>query len=76
VKLFLWYSRRRHVTTGAEALAGLTGTVVETCRPLGQIRVSGELWRARCEGGADVGDRVVVERLEPELTLLVRRNTT
>jgi membrane protein implicated in regulation of membrane protease activity len=76
IKLFLWYSRRRHVTTGAEALAGLTGTVVEACRPLGQIRVAGELWRARCEDGADVGDSVVVEKLEPGLTLLVHRTST
>jgi membrane protein implicated in regulation of membrane protease activity len=75
IKLFLWYSRRRHVTTGAEALSGLTGTVVEACRPLGQIRVAGELWRARCEDGADVGDSVVVEKLEPGLTLLVHRSS-
>jgi membrane protein implicated in regulation of membrane protease activity len=76
IKLFLWYSRRRGATTGVEALAGLKGTVVEPCRPVGQIRVAGELWRARCEEGADVGDAVVVENLEPELTLLVRRSST
>jgi membrane protein implicated in regulation of membrane protease activity len=76
VKLFLWYSRRRRATTGAEALAGMVGTVVEACRPIGQIRVDGELWRARCEGGADPGDTVVVEKLEPGLTLLVRRSST
>jgi membrane-bound serine protease (ClpP class) len=76
VKLFLWYSRRRHATTGAEALAGMVGTVVEACRPIGQIRVDGELWRARCEDGADPGDTVVVEKLEPGLTLLVRRSST
>jgi membrane protein implicated in regulation of membrane protease activity len=33
--------------------------------------VLGELWRARCEEGADPGDEVVVERLEPELLLVV-----
>jgi membrane protein implicated in regulation of membrane protease activity len=73
VWLFVWYSRRRRVTTGAEGLPGSTGVVVETCRPIGQIRVQGELWRARCDEGADPGEPVVVESLGPDLTLLVRR---
>jgi membrane protein implicated in regulation of membrane protease activity len=73
VKIFLWYSRRRAATTGSEALVGQQGTVVEACRPLGQIRIVGELWRARCEGGADPGDRVVVDELGPELTLFVHK---
>jgi membrane protein implicated in regulation of membrane protease activity len=76
VKLFLWYSRRRGATTGAEALVGQQGTVVVRCRPVGQIRVVGELWRARCEDGADPGDRVVVDELGEDLTLLVHRVST
>jgi membrane protein implicated in regulation of membrane protease activity len=71
--VLVWYSRRRRATTGAEALPGSVGIVVAPCRPLGQIRVAGELWRARCEEGADPGDKVVVEALGPDLTLLVRR---
>jgi membrane protein implicated in regulation of membrane protease activity len=70
---FVWYSRRRRATTGAEALPGTVGTVVEACRPLGQIRVMGELWRARCEEGADSGETVVVDSLGPDLTLIVHR---
>jgi membrane protein implicated in regulation of membrane protease activity len=73
VGVFIWYSRRRRVTTGPEALPGSTGTVVETCRPLGLVRVDGELWRARCDEGADSGERIVVESLGPDLTLIVRR---
>jgi membrane protein implicated in regulation of membrane protease activity len=49
------------------------GVVVVACRPEGQVRVLGELWRARCEEGADPGDEVVVERLEPELLLVVSK---
>jgi membrane protein implicated in regulation of membrane protease activity len=67
------YSKRRRATTGAEALPGAVGTVVEACRPLGQVRVEGELWRARCDEGADPGETVVVESLGPNLTLNVRR---
>ena len=73
VKVFLWYSRRRGATTGAEALVGEEGRVVAACRPVGQIRVVGELWRARCEDCAGPGDRVVVDELGPDLTLLVHR---
>jgi membrane protein implicated in regulation of membrane protease activity len=75
VGLFLWYSKRRRVTTGAEALPGSRGTVVEACRPVGQIRLDGELWRARCDDGADPGDTVIVESLGPDLTLIVKRES-
>jgi membrane protein implicated in regulation of membrane protease activity len=73
VTVFIRYSRRRRATTGAEALPGAIGAVVEPCRPLGQVRVLGELWQARCEEGADPGETVVVESLGPDLTLIVRR---
>jgi membrane protein implicated in regulation of membrane protease activity len=75
VGVFIWYSKRRRATTGAEALPGQRGTVVETCRPIGQIRVDGELWRARCDEGADPGDPVIVESLGPGLTLIVKRES-
>ena len=71
--VFVWYSKRRRAAIGAEALPGMTGTVVEPCRPVGQVRLAGELWRARCPEGADRGETVVVEALGPDLTLLVRR---
>jgi membrane protein implicated in regulation of membrane protease activity len=73
VALFVAYSKRRRATTGAEALPGATGVVAEACRPLGQIRVDGELWRARCDEGADPGETVVVDTLGPNLTLTVHR---
>jgi membrane protein implicated in regulation of membrane protease activity len=72
--VFVWYSRRRRATTGAEALPGTVGIVVQPCRPIGQIRVAGELWRAHCDEGADRGEVVVVESLGPELTLIVKRS--
>jgi membrane protein implicated in regulation of membrane protease activity len=72
---WFWLSRRRKAVSGAEALPGARGVVVSPCRPEGQVRVDGELWRARCEEGADAGDPVVVVRLDPELTLVVERET-
>ena len=67
---WVWLSKRGKPQVGAEALIGARGEVVEPCRPLGSVRVAGELWRARCEAGAGRGDVVRVQALEG-LTLLV-----
>jgi membrane-bound serine protease (ClpP class) len=69
---WIWLSQRHRVKMGAETMLGARAEVVAPCRPDGQVRIQGELWRARCKGGADPGDRVrVVER--DGLTLLVER---
>ena len=58
------------VRSGPEALIGRSARVVRACRPVGEVRVQGEVWRARCEVGADEGDRVLV-RSRDGLTLVV-----
>lgn len=45
---------------GPERLIGATGRVVEDCRPLGRVRVHGEIWQARCLAGAGVHEVVRV----------------
>ena len=65
-------ARRWEPGTGAEAMIGKEARVVARCRPLGQVKVHGELWQARCEEGADVGEKVRIEAIEG-LTLVVRR---
>jgi membrane-bound serine protease (ClpP class) len=70
IGLYVWYSKRRRATTGAEGLVGAVGVAVTACDPEGQIRIEGELWNASCAEGARPGDRVVVQRLEG-LTLIV-----
>jgi membrane-bound serine protease (ClpP class) len=69
---FFWLhlSRRRRIQMGAETLIGATARVVSDCRPLGQVRLRGELWRARCEAGASAGDTVRIVHRDG-LTLLV-----
>src|SRR5215510_804798 len=64
--------RRLRPVTGAEGMVGRTAEVVEQCRPVGQVRVQGELWQARCEAGADTGELVRVEALDG-LSLVVSR---
>ena len=69
---FFWIhlSRRWRVRAGAETLIGARAEVVSPCRPLGQVRVEGELWRARCRAGAEAGETVRVLGRDG-LTLLV-----
>ena len=38
--------------------------------PDGQVKVDGEIWRARCAGGCDAGTTVVVRSVDG-LTLVV-----
>jgi membrane protein implicated in regulation of membrane protease activity len=71
IVFWFWYSRRRNVQVGAETLIGLPGVVITQCRPLGQVRVGGEIWAARCESGAEIGTEVRVEG-RADLTLVVR----
>jgi membrane-bound serine protease (ClpP class) len=66
---------RRRPSVGVETLVGAEARVVGACRPLGEVRVRGETWRARCDAGAAVGDRVrvvgrdgLVLRVEPSST--------
>ena len=66
-------SRRRRVRVGVETMVGLTGEVVTACRPEGQVRVGGELWRARCADGAQPGETVRIRAVDG-LTLVVDAN--
>lgn len=66
----LWWSQRRDAKVGMEALMGREVEVRRACRPVGEIRVRGEIWKARCEAGADAGDMVRIVGLDG-LTLLV-----
>ena len=69
---YFWirFSRRRRIQAGAETLIGARAVVASSCRPAGQVRVQGELWRARCEVGAEPGETVRIVGREG-LTLLV-----
>lgn len=70
--LLVRWSQKRRAAVGAEALVGRSAVVTSDCRPEGQVRVAGELWRARSDSGADAGDEVVVRAVRG-LTLEVER---
>lgn len=65
-----WWSKRRRATVGVESLVGKVGVAISDLWPEGQAKVNGEIWRARCAGGCDVGTRIVVRSVEG-LTLVV-----
>jgi membrane protein implicated in regulation of membrane protease activity len=62
--------KRRRRVVGAQTLIGKEATVSTTLRPLGQVRLDGETWQARCEAGAAPGDTVRVVGRDG-LTLIV-----
>jgi membrane protein implicated in regulation of membrane protease activity len=49
---------------------GRTGIAVGELGPEGQVKVDGEIWRARCETGCEAGSAIVVRSVDG-LTLLV-----
>jgi membrane protein implicated in regulation of membrane protease activity len=62
--LLIHWSRRRRAQVGAEALVGKRGIAVGPLSPEGQVRVDGELWKARCSGYAAPETPVVVTGLD------------
>jgi len=67
---FLRWSKRRRAAVGVEALVGKVGVAVSDLWPEGQVKLDGEIWRARCAGGCDSGTKVVVRAVDG-LTLVV-----
>jgi membrane-bound serine protease (ClpP class) len=62
LELFGWNQtvKHRRKAVGAETLIGREAVVSTDCRPSGQVRLDGEIWEARCDSGASVGDKVRV----------------
>ena len=60
----IWYSKRRKAKVGPSALVGLGGVALDELRPEGQVRVNGEIWRARCDNGCEAGASVVVRAVD------------
>jgi membrane protein implicated in regulation of membrane protease activity len=67
---YIHWSQKRRPDVGVEALVGRRAIVSADCRPVGQVRIAGELWQAHCDAGASTGEEVVVRQVEG-LTLVV-----
>ena len=58
------YSKRRKAKVGASALVGVTGVAMDPLGPDGQVRINGEIWRARCDVGCEAGAPIVVRAVD------------
>lgn len=62
----VWFalrSRRRHIVSGAEELAGMQGEVLEDFSGIGAVWVHGERWRARSSVPLKKGQAIRVRKL-------------
>jgi len=71
-ELLAWNTtvKNRRRVVGAQTLIGEEAIVVRACLPVGQVRLNGEIWKARCDEGAGVGATVRVAGRK-KLTLIV-----
>jgi membrane-bound serine protease (ClpP class) len=60
---FIWYSKRRQAAVGVDSLIGKQGVAIDALWPEGQVRIKGEIWKARCRGGCDPGATVIVREI-------------
>ncbi|HET9938403.1 MAG TPA: NfeD family protein [Gaiella sp.] len=62
--VFVWWSKRRRTSVGAETLVGRRVVVVRALAPRGQVKLDGEVWEARSETVLVPGDDAVVTGLD------------
>lgn len=67
---FMWWSKRRRASVGVQMLVGKVAVATSDLWPEGQVKVDGEIWRARANGRCDAGTKVIVRSVDG-LTLIV-----
>lgn len=59
---FLFFKLRKvRSISGAESMIGQRGVALTHCRPAGQVKVKGQIWKGRCPEGVAAGTEVVVQ---------------
>src|SRR5687768_6976361 len=60
-EIAIWLRWRKAAsTTGVESMVGMTGVAISDCRPDGQVKVKGQIWKAHCGDGVGAGEAVSV----------------
>ncbi len=49
---------------GIDTMIGMSGVAVSDCKPDGQVKVKGEIWKAHCRAGVEEGDGVRVTAVD------------
>jgi membrane-bound serine protease (ClpP class) len=61
LEIVIWLRQRsKRSITGAESMIGTIGNALTDCRPEGQVKVKGQIWKAHCPEGVEAGDDVAV----------------
>ncbi len=64
-EIAIWLKWRKvRSTTGVESLVGSNGVAITDCDPDGQVKVKGQIWKARAEDRVAAGDAVQVLAVE------------
>ena len=69
-------AQRRKVVTGAEAMTGVTGEVIEILDPSGIVKLNGEIWAAESVSGTIAKGEKVKVRERKSLKLFVEKVDT
>lgn len=72
-KFYIFYPQFRKPRIGREEMIGLSGKVIKQLHPEGQVKIKGEIWKARAiENKINKGEKIEVVTIEG-LKLLVRK---
>ena len=64
-KFYVFYPQFRKPKTGKEGMIGLSGRVVDPLNPEGQVKIGGEIWKAKSiESRIDEGEEVEIMDME------------
>lgn len=63
IALWLRWRKVRSIT-GAESVVGERGVALTDCRPAGQVKVRGQIWKAHCPDGVAAREHVVVTAVD------------
>lgn len=61
---FVIRAHRRKPATGKEGLVGEEGLTIEELKPVGQVEIHGEIWKAIAESKIGRGKRVIVQEVD------------
>jgi membrane-bound serine protease (ClpP class) len=66
-------AQRKKPVTGSEGIVGETGTAISNLKPIGKVKVHGEIWNAECKGEViNKGDEIEVVSVN-HLMLIVEK---
>lgn len=70
---YIFLPQLRTPVTGVEGMIGLSGIALETLKPLGKIKIKGEIWKAESiNGEINKGEKIIVEKVN-NLNVVVKK---